>query len=65
MIVYTGSIENPTITPAPLSTLSEWVLGVLGIPKNIIGWGGGEKKEEPQNGLQQESPQEQVPPTTQ
>ena len=61
----TGSIENPTITPAPLSTLSEWVLGVLGIPKNIIGWGGGEKKEEPQNGLQQESPQEQVPPTTQ
>ena len=60
-----GSIENPTITPAPLSTLSEWVLGVLGIPKNIIGWGGGEKKEEPQNGLQQESPQEQVPPTTQ
>ena len=61
----TGPIENPTITPAPLSTLSEWVFGVLGIPKNIIGWGGDEKKEEPQNGPQQESPQEQAPPTTQ
>jgi uncharacterized protein YhdP len=32
-----GPIDNPTITPAPLSTLSEMVLSVLGIPKNIIG----------------------------
>jgi uncharacterized protein YhdP len=32
-----GPIDNPTITPAPLSTVSEVVLGVLGIPKNIIG----------------------------
>jgi uncharacterized protein YhdP len=60
-----GPIEDPTITPAPLSTLSEWVLGVLGIPKNIIGWGGDEKKEEPRNGPQQESPKEQAPPTKQ
>jgi uncharacterized protein YhdP len=44
-----GPIEDPTITPAPLSTMSEWVFGVLGIPKNIIGWSGDEKKEEPQN----------------
>ncbi len=47
-----GPIEDPTITPAPLSTMSEWVFGVLGIPKNIIGWGGDEKKEEPQNSPQ-------------
>jgi uncharacterized protein involved in outer membrane biogenesis len=32
-----GPIDDPTITPAPLSTLSEVFLGVLGIPKNIIG----------------------------
>jgi uncharacterized protein YhdP len=59
-----GPIDNPTVTPAPLSTVSEWFFGVLGIPKSIIGWGGGEKREEPQNGLQQESPKERVPPTT-
>ena len=59
-----GPIENPRVTPAPLSTLSEWVLGVLGIPKNIIGWGGDEKKEEPQNSPQQESPKEQAPAST-
>lgn len=35
----TGSIDNPTITPAPLGTLAEWFWGVLGIPKNIIGMG--------------------------
>jgi hypothetical protein len=40
-----GPIEDPTITPAPLGTLSEWFWGVLGIPKNIIGLGGEEKKE--------------------
>ena len=43
----TGKIDDPTITPAPLGTLSEWFWGVLGIPKNIIGFGAGEKVEEP------------------
>ena len=38
----TGSIDNPTVVPAPLSTVSEWFLGVLGIPKNMIGLGGGD-----------------------
>ena len=42
-----GSIDNPTITPAPLGTLTEWFWGVLGIPKNMIGLGEGERKEEP------------------
>jgi uncharacterized protein YhdP len=42
-----GRIDDPTITPAPLGTLSEWFWGVLGIPKNIIGLGEGEKVEEP------------------
>lgn len=41
----TGPIDEPTITPAPLGTLSEWFWGVLGIPKNIIGFGENEKKE--------------------
>jgi uncharacterized protein YhdP len=41
-----GPIDNPTITPAPLGTLAEWFWGVLGIPKNMIGLGEGEKKEE-------------------
>ena len=41
----TGRIDEPTITPAPLGTLSEWFWGVLGIPKNIIGFGEGEKRE--------------------
>jgi len=42
-----GRSVDPTITPAPLGTLSEWFWGVLGIPKNIIGLGEGEKVEEP------------------
>ena len=42
-----GPIENPTLTPAPLGTLAEWFWGVLGIPKNMIGFGEGEKKDEP------------------
>jgi uncharacterized protein involved in outer membrane biogenesis len=42
-----GRIDDPTITPAPLGTLSEWFWGVLGIPKNIIGFGDGAKPEEP------------------
>jgi len=29
--------------------LSEWFWGVLGIPKNIIGFGEGEKKEPPKD----------------
>ena len=59
-----GPIEDPTITPAPLSTMSEWVFGVLGIPKHIIGWGGDEKKAEPQNSSPKESTNEDTPPTT-
>jgi len=59
-----GPIEEPTITPAPLSTMSEWVFGVLGIPKHIIGWGGDEKTEEPQNSPQKDSTEEKAPPTT-
>jgi uncharacterized protein YhdP len=43
----TGRIDDPTITPAPLGTLTEWFWGVLGIPKNIIGLGDTEKPEEP------------------
>jgi len=43
----TGRIDDPTITPAPLGTLSEWFWGVLGIPKNIIGLGEGQRLEEP------------------
>jgi uncharacterized protein involved in outer membrane biogenesis len=42
-----GPIDNPTITPAPLDTLAGWFWGVLGIPKNMIGVGEGEKREEP------------------
>jgi uncharacterized protein YhdP len=44
-----GPMENPTITPAPLSTVSEWFWGVLGIPKHIIGLGD-EKKDEKEPG---------------
>jgi uncharacterized protein YhdP len=43
----TGRIDEPTITAAPLGTLSEWFWGVLGIPKNIIGFGEGEQRQEP------------------
>ncbi|MGH7794034.1 MAG: AsmA-like C-terminal domain-containing protein [Candidatus Binatia bacterium] len=41
-----GRIDDPTITPAPLGTLSEMFWSALGIPKNIVGLGEGEKKEE-------------------
>ncbi|HSK29520.1 MAG TPA: hypothetical protein VLA17_06110 [Candidatus Limnocylindria bacterium] len=41
-----GPIDNPTITPAPLGTLAEWFWSVLGIPKNIIGLGEGDKQQE-------------------
>jgi hypothetical protein len=42
-----GRIDDPTITPAPLGTLSEMFWSVLGIPKNIVGLGEGETKGEP------------------
>ncbi|MGH7770116.1 MAG: AsmA-like C-terminal region-containing protein, partial [Candidatus Binatia bacterium] len=32
-----GPINDPSITPAPLSTLSEYFFGVLAIPKGLIG----------------------------
>jgi uncharacterized protein involved in outer membrane biogenesis len=38
-----GRIDDPTITPAPLGTLSEWVLGVLRIPRSLIPFGADEK----------------------
>jgi uncharacterized protein involved in outer membrane biogenesis len=41
-----GPIEEPTITPAPLGTLSEWFWGVLGIPKNAIGLGDDRKRDD-------------------
>ncbi|HEX6435793.1 MAG TPA: AsmA-like C-terminal domain-containing protein, partial [Candidatus Binatia bacterium] len=41
-----GPIEEPTITPAPLGTLSEWFWGVLGIPKNAIGLGENPKRDD-------------------
>jgi len=46
-----GSIDDPVITPAPLSTLSEVFFGVLGIPKNLIGLSDEEKKEPPKEQL--------------
>jgi uncharacterized protein YhdP len=55
-----GSIDNPTIVPAPLSTLSEWFLGVLGIPKNMLGPSGDgkNKKDETANERVKEAPEE-------
>ncbi|HEX6173812.1 MAG TPA: AsmA-like C-terminal region-containing protein, partial [Candidatus Binatia bacterium] len=41
-----GPIEEPTITPAPLGTLSEWFWGVLGIPKNAIGLGDNQNRQD-------------------
>ena len=56
-----GPIDEPTITPAPLSTLSEVVLGVLGIPKNIIGLLGEEQKDEAPKEQLKEAPREKTP----
>jgi uncharacterized protein involved in outer membrane biogenesis len=39
-----GQIDDPTITPAPLGTLSEMVWGVLRIPKSLIPFFGDEIK---------------------
>jgi hypothetical protein len=41
-----GRLDDPTITPAPLGTLSEMFWSVLGIPKNVLTLGDAEKKEE-------------------
>ena len=51
----TGRIDDPTITPAPLGTLSEMFWGVLGIPKSLIPFGGDA------NDGQKEAPQDQPP----
>ncbi|MBI2230342.1 MAG: AsmA-like C-terminal domain-containing protein [Deltaproteobacteria bacterium] len=59
-----GPIEDPTITPAPLGTLSEWFWGVLGIPKNIIGLSGEEKKEAPLQEQSKEPVKESAPAPT-
>jgi uncharacterized protein YhdP len=56
-----GPIEDPTITPAPLGTLSEWFWGVLGIPKNIIGLSGEEKKDAALQGPTNEPIKESAP----
>ncbi len=56
-----GSLEEPTITPAPLSTLSEVFFGVLGIPKNMIGLGDEGKREESQNDQKTEPMKEAAP----
>jgi uncharacterized protein YhdP len=32
-----GQVNDPSITPAPLSTLSEYFFGALAIPKGLIG----------------------------
>ena len=39
-----GSLDNPIVIPAPLSTLSEFFFGALEIPKSLIGLSGDEKK---------------------
>ncbi|HMA80050.1 MAG TPA: hypothetical protein VKR81_04135, partial [Candidatus Binatia bacterium] len=46
-----GKIDDPTITPAPLGTLSEMFWSVLGIPKNILDLGDGERKDQPKEGV--------------
>jgi AsmA-like C-terminal region/Protein of unknown function len=57
-----GPLEEPSITPAPLSTLSEVFFGVLGIPKNMIGLGDEEKKGESQKEEKTEPANEAAPP---
>ena len=54
-----GRIDDPTITPAPLGTLSEMFWGVLGIPKSLIPFGGDA------NDAQKEVPQDQLPAPSQ
>jgi uncharacterized protein YhdP len=59
-----GPIEDPTITPAPLGTLTEWFWGVLGIPKNIIGLGGDEKMDAALQDESKDSVKESAPAPT-
>ncbi len=59
-----GPIDDPTITPAPLSTLSEVLLGVLGIPKNLIGLGGENKPNESNDDRSSEPAKEKAPGAT-
>lgn len=42
-----GPIDDPTITPAPLGTLSEMFWSILGIPKNAVGLDDRETREAP------------------
>lgn len=39
-----GTVDNPIVIPAPLSTLSEFFFGALDIPKSLIGLPGEEQK---------------------
>ena len=39
-----GPVDDPSITPAPFSTLSEFFYGALAIPKGLIGLPSGENK---------------------
>jgi hypothetical protein len=39
-----GPIHDPVVTPAPLSTLSEFFFGALAVPKSLLGLPGEEKK---------------------
>jgi uncharacterized protein YhdP len=57
-----GSIDEPTIVPAPLSTLSEWFFGVLGIPKNMIGLGDNSEESVPKEKPQEKSSSPAVNP---
>ena len=57
----TGSVDDPTIAPTPLSTLSEVFFGVLGIPKSVIGFDGYEKTEESGNERSNEAANERIP----
>jgi hypothetical protein len=59
-----GSIDDPTIAPAPLSTLSEVFFGVLGIPKNLVPFGGEEKKEELRKDQPKKPAEEKEPPAS-
>ncbi|MBI2361098.1 MAG: AsmA-like C-terminal domain-containing protein [Deltaproteobacteria bacterium] len=40
----TGTVDNPIVIPAPLSTLSEFFFGALEIPKSLLGLPGEERK---------------------
>ncbi|HXG53212.1 MAG TPA: AsmA-like C-terminal domain-containing protein [candidate division Zixibacteria bacterium] len=56
-----GPIDDPTITPAPLSTLSEVFFSVLGVPKKLIPFIGEENKGTPA-GAEPGGPREEARP---